>query len=114
MSGTERVTYFVRYRGLPEPHADFVAYYRTRHAEILRQWPGIRSLTLHVPAAWQDPFPVQPDGTDFLAEMEFDSEQALDAALASSARARAREDFATLNLGGAAVTHQAMRSFRIF
>jgi hypothetical protein len=46
--------------------------------------------------------------------MEFDSEQALDAALASSARARAREDFATLNLGGAAVTHQAMRSFRIF
>ncbi|MCW5770591.1 MAG: EthD family reductase [Rhodospirillaceae bacterium] len=114
MSGSERVTYFVRYRNLPEPQADFLAYYRTRHAEILREWPGIRRLTLHVPAAWKDPFPVNPDGTDFLAEMEFDSEAALDAALASAARARARADFANLSCDGAVVTHQAMRSIPIF
>lgn len=113
MIAQESVTYFVRYRGLPRPHDDFLAYYRERHAEILRQWPGIRRLVLHVPLDMRDSVPVAPDGTDFLAEMTFDDAAALDRALHSQERQRARADFAQLPRGNAVVTHQAMRSLRL-
>ena len=67
------VSYFVRYRGSsPDPDA-FQTYYETRHAETLRRFPGIRSLMLHRPATWTDPFPVRPGGTLLLAQMTFDS-----------------------------------------
>ncbi len=112
MAVEEAVTYFVRYKGLPQPQDDFVAYYRTRHAEILAQMPGLQRLVLHVPTAWQDPFPVISDQTDFLAEMTFANEAAFKAAVASRARALARADLENLP-GGAAVTHQAMRSLRV-
>ena len=113
MALEEAVTYFVRYRGLPQPHDDFITYYRARHAEILAQMPGLQRLVLHVPIAWQDAFPVDPDRTDFLAEMTFANEAAFAAAVKSPARAAARDDLANLRSGGAAVTHQAMRSLRV-
>ena len=53
------VWYFVRYRGASPDPEDFQSYYETRHAEILQQFPNIRSLVLHRPAAWTDPFPVR-------------------------------------------------------
>ena len=109
----EAVTYFVRYRGLPQPQDDFVNYYRTRHSELLVQMPGIRRLVLHVPTAWRDPFPVNQDGTDFLAEMTFATAEAFEAGVESKARAAARDDLANLRRGDAAVTHQVMRSLRV-
>ena len=81
MNAQEAVTYFVRYRGVPQPQDDFVAYYRERHAQILLEWPGIIRLVLHVPTSWNDPFPVEPDGTDFLAELTFANDDALATAL---------------------------------
>ena len=75
--------------------------------------PGLRRLVLHLPTAWQDPFPVRPDGTDFLAEMTFAGAEAFTAAVNSKARALARDDLANLSCGDAAVTHQAMRSMRL-
>ena len=113
MTPEELVTYFVRYRGLPQPQASFEDYYRTRHSEILLQMPGIRRLVLHSPTTWHDPFPVKPDGTDFLAEMTFADAAAFKIAVESRARAIARDDLANLPLGAAAVTHQAMRSLRL-
>jgi uncharacterized protein (TIGR02118 family) len=113
MTLDEAVTYFVRYRGLPQPQDGFERYYRTRHSEILMRMPGLERLVLHVPTAWRDPFPVTPDGTDFLAEMRFASTDALKRAVESPARAEGREDLKNLAIGGATVTHQAMRSLRI-
>ena len=113
MTVEEAVTYFVRYRGLPQPQDEFVNYYSSCHAKILGQMPAIRRLVLHIPIPWRDPFPVQPDGTDFLAEMTFSSTKELATAVQSQARALARDDLANLPRGNAAVTHQAMRSLRV-
>ena len=114
MESDEAVTYFVRYRGVPEPRDDFAAYYRQQHSRILLEMPGISRLVLHMPTAWDDPFSVVPDGTDFLAEMTFPNAEILAAALQSKARAEARADLANVTRGHPiAVTHQAMRSLRV-
>ena len=60
---------------------------------MLRRFPSIRSLILHQPAPWNDPFPVRPGETLLLAQMQFDSAGDLDAALRSDARRQARDDF---------------------
>ncbi len=108
------VSYFVRYRGRPADPAAFDAYYAGPHARILREFPGVSSLVLHRPVRWRDPFPVTDDGLHLVAQMVFPSLDALDAALASEARARAREDFANFPAFEGTVTHQAMRAEVIF
>lgn len=107
-------SYFVRYAGLPQPVEPFLSHYRDVHAGILAQFPGITGLTVHVPAAWRDPQAVSPGDSDFVAQMTFDSLAALQGALMSEARARAREDFANLAVGDAVVTHQAMVTEKLF
>jgi hypothetical protein len=70
--------------------AGFTAYYETQHAAVLKRFPGIRSLVLHAPTAGHDLFPVKPGGSLLLAQMTFNSAQALDAALCSAAPGGAR------------------------
>lgn len=108
------ISYFVRYRGSAADPASFVNYYATRHAAILKEFPGIRSLALHEPAAWNDPFPVRDDGTALLAQMTFDTAADLKRALYSEARRHAREDFARFPAFSGEVTHQAMSARIIF
>jgi uncharacterized protein (TIGR02118 family) len=108
------VSYFVRYRGTAAEPAEFARYYANEHAAVLQRFPGIRSLILHQPANWHDPFPVRPDGTTLLAQMTFDSAADLDRALASQARRAAREDFAKFPPFTGEVTHQAMAATVIF
>lgn len=108
------ISYFVRYRGAATDPAAFAAYYAAEHAAILKQFPGIRALTLHEPAPWHDPFPVRADGTALLAQMVFDTQADLDRALQSQARRLAREDFARFPPFAGEVTHQAMRGTVIF
>ena len=108
------VSYFVRYRGVAADPAAFVGYYSDRHAAILRRFPGIRSLILHTPQAWSDPFPVKPAGSLLLAQMTFDNAHALDVALRSEARKDARDDFARFPAFEGEVTHQAMKAEVIF
>jgi hypothetical protein len=108
------ISYFVRYRGaFPDPAA-FHARYESRHADILRGFPAIRSLVLHAPVAWADPFPVKPGGSALVAQMIFDSAGDLDAALRSIARRRARDDFGHFPPFEGEVTHEAMAGRTIF
>lgn len=108
------VSYFVRYRGAPTDPAAFDAHYAGPHAALLRDFPGIRSLILHGPAAARDPFPTNHAGLHLLSQMVFDSEAALQAALDSQARRRAFEDRANLPAFDGTVAHQAMRAEVIF
>ena len=108
------VSYFVRYQGRAREEARFLDYYRTGHAAVLRRFPGIRSLTLHRPVAWIDPCPVNEGGALLLAQMTFPSAEALNRALASEARAEAREDFANFPPFEGTVSHQAMAGEVIF
>ena len=108
------ISYFVRYRGnSPEPRA-FVDYYATQHASYLRQFGNIRSLVLHQPADWVDPFPIVRGGTLLLAQMTFDTAKDLDDALQSKARRLARDDFSRLPEFSGEVTHEAMSGKVIF
>jgi hypothetical protein len=108
------VSYFVRYRGSsPDPEA-FQGHYETHHAEILRQFPHIRSLILHQPAAWTDPFPVRRGGSMLLAQMQFDTASDLDHALRSQARRLARDDFHRFPPFDGEVMHEAMTLKVIF
>lgn len=108
------MSYFVRYRGAsPDPKA-FQAYYESQHAEILKQFPNIRSLILHRATAWNDPFPVRPGGAMLLAQMQFDSADDLDGALRSQARRLARDDFRRFPPFDGEVTHEAMTGKVIF
>jgi uncharacterized protein (TIGR02118 family) len=108
------ISYFVRYRGSAADPGRFVEHYASHHAAILKEFTGIRTLSLHEPVDWNDPFPVQPDGTALLAQMMFDTPAALDRALQSEARRRAREDFGRFPKFRGEVTHQAMRRRIIF
>jgi uncharacterized protein (TIGR02118 family) len=108
------VSYFVRYRGASSDPDAFHSYYETRHATLLRCLPGIRSLVLHRPASWSDPFPVEPAGTLLLAQMQFDSARDLDEALRSDARREARDDFARFPPFSGEVTHEAMTGKMVF
>ena len=102
------VSYFVRYRGSSADAEAFHGHYETRHSALLRQFPNIRSLVLHRPAAWTDPFPVRRGETLLLAQTQFDNIADLDAALRSQARRLAREDFQHLPPFSGEVTHEAM------
>jgi len=108
------VWYFVRYRGASPTPETFESYYETRHAEILKQFPNIRSLILHRPSPWTDPFPVRRGETMLLAQMQFDNIADLDTALRSQARRLARDDFQRFPQFDGEVTHEAMSRKVIF
>ena len=108
------VSYFVRYRGHARDPQAFAAYYRERHAAILKDFPGIDSLIMHAPVPFHDPFPVRPAKTMLLAQMTFASPAALDAALHSDARRLAREDFAKFPAFDGEVVHEALAAEVIF
>jgi len=108
------ISYFVRYRGASSDAEAFHVHYETRHAAILRELPNIRSLVLHRPVGWSDPFPVQGGGTFLLAQMRFDNASDLDAALRSQARREARDDFQSFPPFSGEVTHEAMTAKVLF
>jgi uncharacterized protein (TIGR02118 family) len=108
------ISYFVRYRGSSSDADAFHTHYETCHAAILRQFPAIRSLVLHRPVGWSDPFPVQRGGTFLLAQMQFDNASDLDAALRSVARRQARDDFQSFPPFSGEVTHEAMTARVLF
>ena len=108
------VSYFVRYRGKAADPAAFFGRYRDRHAAILRTFPRIKSLVLHTPAAFNDPFPVQAGGTALVAQILFPDQAGLEAALQSDARKQAREDIARFGAFDGEITHEALPAEVIF
>lgn len=107
------VSYFVLYKGQAVDPQAFLGHYRDVHVPILGQWPGIRSVSLHRPADWRDTQSVDTCGLALMAQMTFDDLDALDCALRSEARLRAREDFHRFPPFNGEVRHQAMVSERL-
>ena len=104
------VSYFVRYDIAAADLAAFLARYRTVHVPLVTAWPGLQRMVLHTPVDWRDPFPVNRGKAVLLAQLEFESEQAMNQAFASRERAAAREDFLRFMTFEGTVTHQAMKS----
>ena len=103
------VSYFVRYSGAHQDDVSFTARYRDVHVPILLEFPAIRSVVLRTPLFVADRYSVSPASTHLLAEMQFDDQGGLQAALESSARARAREDFARMPAFHGTIEHEALR-----
>ena len=108
------VGYFVRYEGTSKEPETFLDYYKNTHGKFMRAYPGIRSAILHTPVAWHDPLKINPGDSFLLGEFHFDSPEALDAALASEARIRAREDAGNFPHFEGKVTHQAFERTVMF
>ena len=104
------VSYFVRYDIRTPDVQGFISRYKTKHVAILARWPGLQRVVLHTAAEWHDPSPVNRGKTVLLAQMEFESAQALNEALASGGRAEARRDFEQFPPFDGSVTHQAMNT----
>lgn len=108
------VSYFVRYDIEAGDLAAFLRRYRDVHVPLVARWPGLRRMVMHTPVEWQDPFPVNRGKAVLMAQLEFDSEEAMNRAFASPERAAAREDFKRFMTFEGTVTHQAMRSEEVW
>jgi uncharacterized protein (TIGR02118 family) len=108
------VSYFVRYDITAVDAKRFVDRYREVHVPLLARWPGIRRVLLHTPLDWHDPFTVNRGRTVLLAQLEFESVEAMEAALQSEGRAAAREDFKQFPSYEGSVVHQAMAQDEVF
>jgi uncharacterized protein (TIGR02118 family) len=102
------VSYFVRYDVVARDPAAFLRYYREHHVKVLARWPGLKRIVLHTPIEWSDAWPVSRGRAVLMAQLEFDSPEALHAALASPERAAARADMANFPPYEGTVTHQAL------
>jgi uncharacterized protein (TIGR02118 family) len=108
------VSYFVRYDISAPDVKGFVERYKKIHVPMVASWPGLRRMIVHTPVDWQDPFPVNRGRAVLLAQLEFESEEAMNRAFASPERAAAREDFKRFMTFEGTVTHQAMASEEVF
>jgi uncharacterized protein (TIGR02118 family) len=108
------VSYFVRYDIAVSDVQGFLERYRKAHVPMVTNWPGLRRMVLHTPVGWKDPFPVNRGSAVLLAQLEFDSLEAMDAAFASPQRARARQDFQRFMTHEGTVTHQAMATEEVW
>jgi uncharacterized protein (TIGR02118 family) len=104
------VSYFIRYDiHVPDQEA-FIEYYRVHHVPILARWPGLRRIVLHAPVEWSDAWPVNRGRAVLMAQLEFDSAEAMHAAFVSPERAAARADMANFPPFEGRVAHQAFAS----
>lgn len=108
------VSYFVRYDIEVSDLDAFVRRYRDIHVPLVARWPGLRRMVLHTPLAWRDPFPVNPGKAVLMAQLEFESAEAMNAAFASRERAEAREDFKRFPSFDGSVVHQAMAQEELY
>ena len=108
------VSYFVRYDiSVPDLEA-FLRRYREVHVPLVARWPGLRRMMMHRPIEWRDPSPVNRGKAVLMAQLEFDSEEAMNRAFASPERAAAREDFKRFMTFEGTVTHQAMQTEEVW
>lgn len=104
------VSYFLRYDIHVADYEAFIDYYKTHHVPIIARWPGLRRIVLHTPIAWSDAWPVNRGRAVLMAQLEFESAEAMHAAFASPERAAARADMANFPPFEGPVTHQAFAS----
>jgi uncharacterized protein (TIGR02118 family) len=87
--------------GQPDDPAAFDAYYRDTHTPLATRMPGLIRYTLGSPQALD---PSQPT-PHLVAELDFDSQEAMGAAFASEEGKAAAGDVARFATGGATMTH---------
>ena len=108
------MSYFVRYDiAVPDVTA-FVERYRSVHVPLVAAWPGLQRMVIHTATHSSDPFPVNRGNAVLLAQLEFESEEAMNRAFASRERAEAREDFKRFMTFEGTVTHQAMKTEEVW
>ena len=107
-------SYFVRYDIAASDLRSFLDRYKKIHVPLVAKWPGLRRMVMHTPTDWQDPFPVNRGKALLMAQLVFDSEEAMNKAFASRERAEAREDFKRFMTFEGTVTHQAMQSEEVW
>lgn len=91
--------------GQPADPAAFDAYYRDTHTPLARALPGLVRLTVgHA----RPVDPAQP-APYLVAELDFDSEEAMGAALASEQGRATGADLRNFATGGASMAHFAVR-----
>ena len=108
------VSYFVRYDVAVKDVPAFVERYRRVHVPLVAAWPGLQRMVIHTPIDWSDPFPVNRGRAVLLAQLEFESEEAMNRAFASPERAKAREDFNRFMTFEGTVIHQAMNAQEVW
>ncbi len=87
--------------GQPEDPEAFDAHYRDTHVPLTVQMPGLVRLTTGKPTSMD---PSQP-APYLVAELDFDSEQAMGASFASEQGRASAKDVSTFATGGAVMTH---------
>lgn len=87
--------------GQPDDPAAFDTYYRDTHTPLAVQMPGLVRLTTGKPQSLD---PSQP-APYLVAELDFDSEQAMGAAFASEEGRATAKDVPRFATGGAVMTH---------
>jgi uncharacterized protein (TIGR02118 family) len=87
--------------GQPDDPAAFDAYYRDTHTPLATKMPGLLRLATGSPQTL-DPTQLAPY---LVAELDFESEQAMGAAFASEEGKAAAGDVARFATGGATMTH---------
>jgi uncharacterized protein (TIGR02118 family) len=110
---TMAISYFVIYdddfaRSGPRNDA-FVDYYMARHVELVKAFPGLRSLAVMTPLAYDDPHLGSEAGPFLVAHMTFDDIASLERAAMSDERLAARADVANFPPFEGRATYQAMR-----
>jgi uncharacterized protein (TIGR02118 family) len=108
------VSYFVRYDIAAPDLKGFLERYRTVHVPLVARWPGLQRMVLHTPVEWRDPFPVNRGRSILMAQLEFETEEAMNLAFASPERAAAREDFKRFMTFEGTVMHQAMATHEVW
>ena len=108
------VSYFVRYDITAPDLAGFLERYKKIHVPLVAKWPGLQRMLMHTPVDWNDPAPVNRGSAVLIAQLEFDSEEAMNEAFASRERAEAREDFKRFMTFEGTVVHQAMRTEEVW
>lgn len=71
------VSCFVRYDISVKDLPAFLERYRSVQVPLVSTWPGLQRMVLHTPLDWKDPFPVNRGRAVVMAQLEFDSEQAM-------------------------------------
>jgi len=89
------VSYFIFYRGTSADPNRFLHHYETVHVPLLMTLPGVKAVSTHAPMGWSDIGKVTKGAFELIAQIEFEDQDALNAALTSPQRAAAREDMET-------------------
>ena len=108
------ISYFVRYDVAVSEVSAFLERYRSVHVPLVAAWPGLQRMLIHPPEDRTDAFPVNRGRAVLMAQLEFESEEAMNRAFASRERAEARGDFKRVKTFEGTVIHQAMRTEEVW